>query len=97
MSNMEYREIFVIAIKKQLQVTNEDLVINRTKQVDGLNVSYDETLQIEITGDPKEVLADLVDSYSVMMGNVAPNIIAAKLKSEGVDKEKLPESLSQRY
>lgn len=94
---MEYREIFALAIQKQLHVTNEDLVISRTKQVEGLNVSYDESLQIEITGDPEEVLSDLVESYSVMMGTVAPNIIAAKLKSEGVDKEKLPESLSQRY
>lgn len=93
---MDPKKIAEIAVKKESELTDENLVIRRADQVDGLEVNDDGSIE-SLEGDDKEIISDLIDNFKEMMGDVAANLIAQEMKKNDVEKSEIPEELSDRY
>jgi len=93
---MKAEELAEIAIEKEAELSNHDLAVRQANKVDGLEIT-DEGEVESLSGDPEEVLQDLIESFEEMMGNVAANLIAEEMKNQDVEKSKLPEELTDRY
>lgn len=93
---MDGEEIVKLAVKKQSELSNEQLAIRQANQVEGLDLSEEGDVKA-LDGDKVEIVAKLVEKYEEMMGDVAANLIAEEMKNNDVEASELPEELSKRY
>lgn len=93
---MDGEEIVKLAVKKQSELSNEQLAIRQANQVEGLDLSEEGDVKA-LDGDKVEIVAKLVEKYEEMMGDVAVNLIAEEMKNNDVEASELPEELSKRY
>lgn len=76
---VEYSDLIEIAIKKQIELTNQDVALRQARTVPDLTVDDDGHV-IAIDGPGKRVLEEVVESYSEIMGEVAESLIAYALR-----------------
>jgi hypothetical protein len=70
----EYQKLINEILAKQAIVLGQDIVMLKAKNVAGLNLSADGTVE-SITGNPEEVLQKLVDEYIALSGQIVKNIL----------------------
>lgn len=92
---MDGEEIVKLAVKRQSELSNEQLAIRQANQVEGLEISEDGEVEA-LDGDKVEIVGRVVEKYKEMMGDVAANLIAEEMKDNDVESPELPEELSER-
>ena len=73
-SSEDYKNLINDILAKQAVVLGQDIVMLKAKNVEGLTLSADGTVQ-EISGNPEEVLQKLVDEYIALSGQIVKNIL----------------------
>lgn len=73
-------------VKKQMVMLGPNLVLSKARQVAGLTVADDGTVQA-ISGDPQKALQDLANTFMELSGQIAQMTLNALLeKYPGVKK-----------
>jgi len=73
-------------VKKQMVMLGPNLVLSKARQVAGLTVAEDGTVQA-ISGDPQKALQDLANTFMELSGQIAQMTLNALLeKYPGVKK-----------
>ena len=70
-----YKNLINEIISKQTVILGPDIVILKARNVSGLNLSADGKVE-SITGDPAEVLQNLVNEYIALSGQIVKNILS---------------------
>ena len=60
-------------IVQQQELIIGPMAIERAKHVNGLNIDWAQK-KIEITGDPKTVIAELVEQYKILFGQISVEV-----------------------
>lgn len=91
----EYEDVIEAAIAKMIKTVNKDVALRQARTVPDLDVDDDGNVK-ELRAPGKEVLRELVDVFSDIMGGVAESLIAYELRdSFDLDELELPESVSE--
>lgn len=91
---MNSYEAVVKSIISQQELIIGPVAVQEANKVPGLKVTLDGK-SITITGDGKDVLANLVNQYASLFGRVSVEVCKEALLSSGqaIDHEQLPEIL----
>lgn len=82
----DYQALMSDLIKKQMVMLGPNLVLSKSRQVTGLTVADDGTVQ-SINGDPQVALQELVNAFMSLSGQIAQMTLNALLeKYPGVKK-----------
>ena len=87
-----YEKAILTITKEQEKIVGKVLAIQMTALVDNLSVKNN---KVEIKGDPKIVLKDLVDQYASLFGKASIEVSKEAIKKLGhqFDKNDIPENL----
>jgi hypothetical protein len=68
------------------------LALVQARKVVGIAITNELSLEVEVRGEPKKVLTDLVKQYAVLFGNASVEVCRDAVKDMGglVDKKDLP-------
>lgn len=82
----DYQALMSDLVKKQMVMLGPNLVLSKARQVAGLTVADDGTVQA-ISGDPQKALQDLANTFMELSGQIAQMTLNALLeKYPGVKK-----------
>ena len=70
-----YKNLINEIIAKQTLILGPDIVLMKARNVSGLKLSGDGNVE-SITGDPSEVLQNLVNEYIALSGQIVKNILS---------------------
>lgn len=87
---MTYRRLVEAAIEAEKGVMGE-AATGMVEEIEGIELDGDEV--VELNGDGKELLDELVKKYKSSTGPVAKRLISNKLEDEDLEGLELPESL----
>lgn len=87
-----YEKAILTITKEQEKIVGKTLSIQMTSLVDNLSVKNN---KVEIKGDPKIVLGDLVDQYANLFGKASIEVSKEAIKKLGHELESsdIPENL----
>ena len=87
-----YEKAILTITKEQEKIVGKTLSIQMTALVDNLSVKNN---RVEIKGDPKIVLKDLVDQYASLFGKASIEVSKEAIKKLGHELESsdIPENL----
>lgn len=66
----DYKKLLTDVIKKQILILGPDITLLKARNVEGLGVSEDGTVEI-IDGNPREIIQNLADQFVQLSGFVA--------------------------
>lgn len=72
-SEEDYKNLINDIIAKQTLILGPDVVLMKAKNVKGINLSDGKVESI--SGDPNQVLQDLIDQYMSLSGQIVKNIL----------------------
>lgn len=94
---VEYRDLIQTVIDRERTTTGADWTGDVLDEIDGLEVDADGRVT-DLSGDPRRVLEDLLDSIEDLTGPVGLSLVARAVTEEfGTDIDlDLPEKLRER-
>ncbi|MGE5392225.1 MAG: hypothetical protein ACM3NH_00565 [Candidatus Saccharibacteria bacterium] len=70
----DYINIINDIIAKQTLILGPDIVILKAKNIKGLTIGADGRVE-DLSGDPQQVLQNLIDEYIALSGQIVKNIL----------------------
>lgn len=70
----DYKNIINDIIAKQTLILGPDIVMLKARSVKGLSLGQDGKVE-DITGEPQQVLQNLIDEYIALSGQIVKNIL----------------------
>ncbi len=71
----DYINLINDIIAKQTLILGPDIVLVKARNIAGLNLAPNGTVD-KITGDPQEVLQNLINEYIALSGQIVKNILS---------------------
>ncbi len=72
----QYKSLLSEIIAKQAVILGPDIAVLRARSVTGLEVNDDGTV-VNFSGDPSEVVQQLIDSYVQLSGQIVKNAMGS--------------------
>jgi ribosomal protein S13 len=91
----QYEEIIEKAIMKEIEVLGEQTALEIAREVDGLKVAEDGTVEA-LEREEHKVLGELVKRYQKVGGPVSASLIAREVESMISEDMQLPDILGKR-
>lgn len=82
----QYEKAILTITKEQGKIVGKTLAFQMTSLVHNLNIKNG---KVEITGDPKVVLKDLIDQYANLFGKASIEVSKEAIKKLGADFDNL--------
>jgi len=73
-SQEDYKNLITEIIRKQIDILGVDIAVRKANGVSGLKVS-DKGEVNSLSGDPQEILQELISKYVALSGEIVKNIL----------------------
>lgn len=74
MNTQDYQKLISEIVRKQMDILGPDIAVRKAGNVRGLRVKDNGEVE-ELTGDPDQVLQNLVNEYIALSGEIVKNIL----------------------